>query len=59
MPPFKDVLADYPGKTVVDLVRQWRAVDYDGIYEGISWGNINTNAGQSMKTEKDMKGTEY
>ncbi len=42
-PEFKSLLQKYPGKIIIDLVRMWDTVDYDGIYEGISWGNVNTN----------------
>ena len=42
-PEFKDLLKKYPGKVIIDLVRIWDTVDYDGIYEGISWGDININ----------------
>ena len=38
---FERLLEQYPHKVIVDLVRQWREVDYDGIYDGISWGDIN------------------
>ena len=58
-PEFEDLLQKYPGKIIVDLVRAWKEVDYDGNYEGISWGNINTNSAQSVKIEKDMSGTEF
>lgn len=58
-PEFEDLLQKYPGKIIVDLVRAWKEVDYDGNYEGISWGNINTNFAQSVKIEKDMAGTEF
>lgn len=56
---FDDLLEKYPGKIVVDLVRAWKEVDYAGNYEGISWGNINKNAKQDEKIEKDMAGTEF
>lgn len=56
---FADVLARYPGKIVIDLVRQWKEVDYDGVYEGIAWGNINTNEAQQRKIERDMAKTDF
>lgn len=56
---FADLLERYPGKIIVDLVRAWNDVDYAGQYEGISWGNINTNAKQYETREKDMTGTEF
>ena len=58
-PEFEDLLRRYPGKIIVDLVRAWKEVDYAGNYEGISWGNINTNSAQSIKIDKDMAGTEF
>ena len=57
---FASILATYPGKTVIDLVRQWKEVDYDGRYEGISWGDININRiGQERAEEQDFKQTEF
>ena len=40
---FDCILKRYPHKIIIDLVRQWREVDYDGHYEGLSWGDINQN----------------
>lgn len=57
---FADILQNYPGKIIIDLVRAWKDVDYAGVYEGLSWGNINANtAAQYQKIEKDIKGTEF
>lgn len=56
---FADVPAKYPHKCIVDLVRQFKAIDYDGNYEGISWGSINQNPNQDMKLERDMAKTEF
>lgn len=56
---FTDLLQRYPGKIIVDLVRMWQDVDYAGHYEGISWGNINTNGKQEDTIQKDMAGTEF
>lgn len=56
---FADVLKNYPKKIVIDLVRQWKEVDYNGQYEGLSWGNINTNEGQNMEYVEDFKQTEF
>lgn len=57
---FASVLADYPGKTIIDLVRQWKEVDYAGHYEGISWGDINANrGGQNSCENKDFRQTEF
>ena len=57
---FAELLARYPNKTVVDLVRQWKEVDYDGRYEGLSWGDINTNrSGQETSIAQDFRQTEF
>jgi GDP-mannose 6-dehydrogenase len=57
---FIDVLNKYPNKTIVDLVRQWKEVDYDGRYEGLSWGDINSNRdGQSSDVKRDFRQTEF
>ncbi len=56
---FAEVPAKYPRKCIVDLVRQFNELDYDGNYEGISWGNINVNEGQGLKLERDMAKTEF
>ena len=57
---FAEVLKKYPNKTIVDLVRQWKEVDYDGRYEGLSWGDINSNRdGQSSDVKRDFRQTEF
>ena len=56
---FAQVPEKYPNKCIVDLVRQFKELDYQGNYEGISWGNINQNAAQSMKLQRDMAKTEF
>ena len=56
---FADLPEKYPGKCIVDLVRQFRDLDYEGNYEGISWANINNNAAQDRPVERDMLTTEY
>lgn len=57
---FKDVLVNYPNKIIIDLVRQWKDVDYAGKYEGISWGDINVNRdGQMAETQMDFRQTEF
>ena len=56
---FSDVPVRYPHKCIVDLVRQFKELDYDGNYEGISWGNVNINANKSMKLVRDMASTEF
>ena len=56
---FADVPAKYPHKCIVDLVRQFKEIDYDGNYEGISWGTLNRNPNQNMKLERDMATTEF
>lgn len=57
---FQTLLEDYPGKIIIDLVRQWKDVNYDGQYHGISWGDINKNReSQNRQENKDYKQTEY
>ena len=56
---FAEVLEKYPRKIVIDLVRQWQDVDYDGVYEGLSWGNINSNPAQNDKMVQDFKKTDF
>jgi len=57
---FAPMLTRYPDKTIVDLVRQWKEVDYQGHYEGISWGNINRNiTAQASVQQQDYKSTDY
>ncbi len=56
---FADVPEKYPHKVIVDLVRQFRELDYDGNYEGISWGNINRNAAQNNEIGRTMIRTEF
>lgn len=56
---FSDVPNRFPHKCIVDLVRQFNNLDYDGNYEGISWGNINENVNQNMVLERDMAKTEF
>ena len=57
---FVDILKKYPGKIVIDLVRQWKEVDYNGKYEGISWGDINQNTeAQKGSHEMNFKQTEF
>ncbi len=56
---FTDVPARFPGKTIIDLARMWDELDYEGNYEGISWGNINRNAAQDAAVIADMARTEF
>lgn len=56
---FNDVPEKYPHKIIVDLVRQFKKLDYEGNYEGISWSNINTNSEQDAKIERTMVKTEF
>ena len=56
---FMDIPAKYPHKAIVDLVRQFQTIDYEGNYEGISWGNINQNPAQNDKLVRDMATTEF
>ncbi|MPN00926.1 hypothetical protein SDC9_148124 [bioreactor metagenome] len=54
-----DILEKYPQKVIIDLVRAWNNVDYNGYYEGLSWANLNQNEGQNMKIERDMPVMEF
>ena len=56
---FEDIPERYPGKVIVDLVRQFDTLDYDGHYEGISWKNINTNPAQEAPVRSDRQGTDF
>ncbi len=56
---FDDVLKKYPGKIIVDLVREWDKVDYNGIYDGLAWGNINVNPSQDMIINRDIQKTDF
>jgi len=56
---FAGLPARYPNKVIVDLVRQYNELDYEGNYEGISWGNINKNQAQDDYLTRDMVKTEF
>lgn len=56
---FIEIPAKYPNKCIVDLVRQFSELNYEGNYEGISWCNINTNSLQNEARSGDMKKTEF
>lgn len=56
---YLDLPEKYPHKVIVDLVREYEKLDYDGNYEGISWGNINVNEAQNESVERDMPMTDY
>lgn len=56
---FAEVPTNYSHKIIVDLVRQFQTLDYEGNYEGISWGNINVNAEQDSAWQHDMAKTEF
>lgn len=56
---FNEIPMKYPYKCIVDLVRQYKDIDYNGNYEGISWGNINMNKNQDYIYTKDMKKTDF
>ena len=56
---FADIPANYPHKVIVDLVRQFKELDYEGNYEGISWGNINVNPAQNAELTRTMVKTEF
>ena len=42
-----------PGKIIIDLVRAWKDVDYAGVYEGLSWGNINANTAAQYQKNRE------
>ncbi len=56
---FADILQQHPGKIIIDLVRAWKEVDYSGVYEGLSWGNINVSPEQMQEIKKDIQSTEF
>lgn len=57
---FGDLPERFPGKVIVDLVRAWDTIDYDGHYEGLSWASVNTNnAAQERKVEADVPHTDF
>ncbi len=56
---FADIPAKYPNKVIVDLVREYKTLNYEGNYEGISWGNINTNPAQNEDLTREMAMTEF
>lgn len=57
---FAELLARYPNKIVIDLVRQWKDVDYAGRYEGLSWGDVNRNReAQEQDVAQDFMQTEF
>lgn len=51
---FADLPSRYPGKTIVDLVRVWDSLDYDGHYEGLAWASINDNPAQDETRTCEM-----
>lgn len=58
-PEFKEIPSRYPGKTIVDLVRLWDTLDYDGHYDGLAWASVNTNPGQDKSVERDYAKCSY
>ena len=56
---FANVPERFPGKIIIDLARMWDELDYEGNYEGISWGNINRNVAQGQPIAADMVRTEF
>ncbi len=56
---FDELPQRHPHKIIVDLVRQFTELDYDGNYEGISWANININSAQNDLPVKDMEKIEF
>lgn len=58
-PEFKEIPSRYPGKTIVDLVRAWDALDYDGHYDGLAWASVNANAAQDAAFDRDYTKCRY
>lgn len=56
---FADIPARFPGKVIVDLVRAWDHLDYDGHYEGLSWATVNTNPAQKKAVKSDVPHTDF
>lgn len=56
---FANVPERFPGKIIIDLARMRDELDYEGNYEGISWGNINRNVAQGEAIAADMVRTEF
>lgn len=56
---FADLPMRYPGKIIIDMVRAWDTLDYQGRYEGISWATINTNPAQSAAIDRDFAQTDF
>ena len=58
-PEFADIPSRYPGKVIVDLVRAWDTIDYDGHYEGLSWAAVNINPAQQSPLVSDFAHTDF
>ena len=56
---FADIPARFPGKVIVELVRAWDHLDYDGHYEGLSWATVNTNPAQKKAVKSDVPHTDF
>lgn len=56
---FDDIPKRFPNKIIIDLVRQYESLEFEGIYEGISWGNINTSPAQNKIMIPDMVKTVF
>lgn len=56
---FQTIPDKFCGKIIIDLVRMWTQLDYDGHYEGISWANINRNPAQARPVERDNPTTDF
>lgn len=56
---FTNILNKFENKIVLDLVRVWNDVNYNGHYEGIAWGNINKNSSQFNEIEKEIAATDF
>lgn len=58
-PEFADLPSRYPGKTIVDLVRAWDTIDYEGHYEGLAWAPINVNPAQDEARTCEISKTAF
>ncbi|MCR5093842.1 MAG: UDP-glucose/GDP-mannose dehydrogenase family protein [Lachnospiraceae bacterium] len=56
---FEELPEKYPHKVIIDLVRQYASLDYEGHYEGISWKNINQNPAQETEISMDRRRTDF
>lgn len=56
---FKNIIFEHENKIIIDLVRVWERISYNGLYEGISWKDINDKDSSKFKYEKDVTKTDF